>query len=62
MCINGQPYVVGESGEQHGLVTQQNCASRYMRDNYSILTTAVLGSLYERDGEVKVFSVIHLAM
>lgn len=53
--VNGQPYVIGESAERHGLVTQRNGASRYTRDYYGVLAAAALGRLYERGGEVKVF-------
>jgi hypothetical protein len=55
MRINGQPYVIGESAERHGLVTQRNGASRYTRDYYGIFAAAALGRLYERGGDVKVF-------
>lgn len=55
MRINGQPYVIGESAERHGLVSQRNGASRYTRDYYGIFAAAALGRLYERGGEVKIF-------
>jgi hypothetical protein len=53
--VNGQPFVIGESAERHGLVTQRNGASRYTRDYYGIFAAATMGRLYERGGEVKVF-------
>ena len=53
--VNGQPYVIGESAERHGLVTQRNGASRYTRDYYGVFAAAALGRLYERGGEVKIF-------
>ena len=53
--INGQPYVVGESGERHGIITQRNGAARYTRDYYGILAAVTLGQLYDRSREVAIF-------
>jgi len=53
--INGQPYVVGESAERHGVYTQRTGSSRYTRDYYSIFAAAVLGRFYERGMEVYIF-------
>jgi hypothetical protein len=53
--INSQPYVIGESTECHGLVTQRNGAARYTRNYYGIFVAAALSRLYERGGDVKVF-------
>ncbi|MBN1536871.1 MAG: ParM/StbA family protein [Anaerolineales bacterium] len=53
--INGQPYVVGESAERHGVHTQRTGSSRYIRDYYGIFAAAMLGRFYERGMEVSVF-------
>jgi len=53
--INGKPYVVGESAERHGLITQRTGTARYTRDYYGVLAAAALGRLYERGREVSVF-------
>jgi hypothetical protein len=53
--INGQPYVVGESAERHGVHTQRTGSSRYTRDYYGIFAAAVLGRFYERGMEVSIF-------
>jgi len=53
--INGKPYVVGESAERHGLITQRTGTARYTRDYYGILAAAALGRLYDRSREVSVF-------
>jgi len=55
MRINGQPYVIGESAERHGVHTQRTGSSRYTRDYYGIFTAAALGLLYERSMEVSIF-------
>ena len=46
--INGQPYVVGESAERHGVQVQRTGAARYTRDYYGIFAAAALARLYER--------------
>jgi len=46
--INGQPYVVGESAERHGVHTQRTGSARYTRDYYGIFAAAVLGPLSYR--------------
>lgn len=53
--INGQPYVVGDSAERHGLVTQRTSTARYTRDYYGVLAAAALGRLYDRSREVSIF-------
>jgi hypothetical protein len=53
--INGQPYVVGESAERQGIVTQRTGAARYTRDYYGVLAAAALGRLYDRGREVAIF-------
>jgi histidine ammonia-lyase len=52
--INGQPYVVGESAERLGIVSQRTGAARYTKDYYGVLAAAALGRLYERGREVAV--------
>jgi len=44
--INGQPFVVGESAERHGVHTQRTGSARYTRDYYGFFAAAVLGLLY----------------
>jgi hypothetical protein len=46
--INGQPYVIGESAERHGVHTQRTGSSRYTRDYYGVFAAAMLGRFYER--------------
>jgi len=53
--VNGQPYVVGESAERHGISTQRTGAARYTRDYYGVLAAAALGRLYDRSREVSIF-------
>lgn len=53
--INGQPYVIGESAERHGVHSQRIGSSRYIRDYYGIFAAAVLGRLYEKGMEVSIF-------
>lgn len=53
--INGQPYVVGESAERHGVHTQRTGSARYTRDYYGCFAAAVLGRLYDRGREVSIF-------
>ena len=53
--INGQPYVVGESAERHGVHTQRTGSSRYTCDYYGIFAAAVLGRFYERGMDVSIF-------
>jgi hypothetical protein len=53
--VNGQPFVVGESAERHGVPTGRTGAARYSRDYYGVLAAAALGRLYERSQEVAVF-------
>ena len=55
MRINGKPYVVGESAERHGLITQRTGTARYTRDYYGVLAAAALGRLYDRSREMSVF-------
>jgi hypothetical protein len=35
--VNGKPYVVGESAEHHGMVTQRTGTARYTRDYHGVL-------------------------
>jgi hypothetical protein len=53
--VNGTPYVVGESAERHGVLTQRSGASRYTRDYYGVLSAVALVKLYGRGREVAVF-------
>jgi len=53
--VNGIPYVVGESAERHGILTQRSGASRYTRDYYGVLAAISLARLYGRGREVAVF-------
>ncbi len=53
--INSKPYVVGESAERHGLITQRTGTARYTRDYYGIFAAAALGRLYDRSREISVF-------
>jgi len=53
--VNGKPYVVGESAERYGLVTQRTGTARCTRDYYGVLAAAALGRLYERGREVSIF-------
>ena len=53
--VNGKSYVVGESAERHGLVTQRTGTARYTRDYYGVLAAAALGRLYERGREISIF-------
>jgi len=52
VCINGQPYVVGEGVETHGVHAQRTGSSRYTRDYYGIFAAAMLGRFYERGMEI----------
>jgi len=52
---NGQPYVVGESAERHGIITQRTGTVRYTRDYYGVLAAATLGRLCDRSREIAVF-------
>jgi hypothetical protein len=53
--VNGTHYVIGESTEQHGLVSQRLGASRYPRDYYGVLAAATFAQVYGRGREVAVF-------
>lgn len=53
--INGIPYVVGESAERHGVLSQRSGASRYTSDYYGVLAAISLARLYGRGREVAVF-------
>jgi hypothetical protein len=55
MRINGKPFVIGESAERHGLITQRTGTARYTKDYYGVLAAAALGRLYNRSLEVSVF-------
>jgi hypothetical protein len=53
--VNGQPYVIGESAERHGVLSQRNGAARYTRDYYGVFAAIALALLYDRGREVSVF-------
>ena len=53
--VNEIPYVVGESAERHGVLTQRSGASRFTRDYYGVLAAISLARLYGRGREVAVF-------
>jgi len=53
--VNGQPYVIGESAERHGVHIQKTGTARYTKEYYGIFAAAVLGWVYEKGGEVMVF-------
>jgi len=55
MRINEKPYVIGESAERHGLVTQRTGTARYTHDYYGVLAAAALSRLYDRSREISVF-------
>jgi hypothetical protein len=55
MRINGNPYVIGESAERYGLITQRTETARYTRDYYGVFAAAALGRLYNRSREISVF-------
>lgn len=53
--INGQPYVIGESAERHGVHTQRTGSSRYTRDYYGVFAAAMVGRFYERGMVLSIF-------
>jgi hypothetical protein len=53
--VNGQPYVVGESAERHGVITQRTGAAKYTSYYYGILAAATLGRLYDRSRDISIF-------
>ena len=53
--VNGIPYVVGESAERHGVLTQRSGTARYTRDYYGVIAAISLARLYGRGREVAVF-------
>ena len=55
MQINDKLYVIGESAERHGLVTQRTGTARYTGDYYGVFAAAALGRLYDRSREVSIF-------
>jgi len=55
MRINGQPYVIGDCAERHGVHIQRTGSARYTRDYYGIFASAVLGRLYNRGREISIF-------
>jgi hypothetical protein len=54
--VNGIPYVVGESAERHGLITQRTGTARYTKDYSGVLAAISLSKMYKRAREVSVFS------
>ncbi len=53
--VNGQPYVVGESAERHGVITQRNGAARYNQEYYGVFAAVALARLYSHSREVMIF-------
>jgi hypothetical protein len=53
--VNGQPYVIGNSAERHGVHSQRTGSSRYTREYYSIFAATVIGRLYEKGMEISIF-------
>jgi len=53
--INGKPFVIGESAERHGLITQRTGTARYTQDYYGVLATAALSRFYDRSRDFSVF-------
>jgi hypothetical protein len=53
--VNGVPFVVGESAERHGVLTQRSGTARYTRDYYGVLAAISLARLYGRGREAAVF-------
>lgn len=54
--VNGKSYVVGESAERHGIVTQRTGTARYTKDYCGVLAAISLSKLYGRGREVAVFA------
>ena len=54
--VNGIPYVVGESAERHGLITQRTGTARYTTEYCGVLAAISLSKLYGRGREVAVFA------
>jgi len=54
--VNGKPYVVGESAERHGIITQRTGTARYTKDYCGVLAAISLSKLYGRGREVAVFA------
>ena len=53
--VNGIPYVVGESAERHGLITQRTGAARYTKEYCGVLAPISLFKLYGRGSDVARF-------
>jgi len=54
--VNGKPYVVGESAERHGVITQRSGTARYTKDYCGVVAAICLSNLYVRGREVSVFA------
>ena len=54
--VNGKPFVVGESAERHGLITQRTGTARYTKDYCGVLAAISLAQFYVRGREVAVFA------
>jgi len=54
--INGQPLVVGESAERHGVITRRAGAARYTPDYYGLLAGAMMARCYQTGGDVRIFA------
>jgi hypothetical protein len=60
--VNGVPYVIGESAERHGVLSQRSGTARYTRDYYGVLAAISLAQLYGRGREVfRVKTSVHAA-
>jgi len=55
--INGKPYLVGDSAERQGLITQRTGTARYTRDYHGVLAAVALGRLYDRSRDISVFGI-----
>ena len=53
--MNDTPYLVGESAERHGLITQRTDVARYTKDYYSELAAISLSKLFGMGREVACF-------
>jgi len=54
--VNGIPYVVGESADRHGVITQRTGTARYTKEYCGVLAAISLSKLYGRGREVAIFA------
>lgn len=54
--VNRIPFVVGESAERHGIITQRTGTARYTKDYSGVLAAISLSKLYGHGREVAVFA------